>query len=86
MRRARAHRHSGFTLLELLVSVSIIALLAAILQFRVWRRRRLAKIMDDVNFRGTEFVSLRGASREQDAGSEPTAPGEDTASSPRTGR
>jgi prepilin-type N-terminal cleavage/methylation domain-containing protein/prepilin-type processing-associated H-X9-DG protein len=31
MRRARAHRHSGFTLLELLVSVSIIALLAAIL-------------------------------------------------------
>jgi apolipoprotein N-acyltransferase len=63
-----------------------IALLAAILQFRVWRRRRLAKIMDDVNFRGTEFVSLRGASREQDAGSEPTAPGEDTASSPRTGR
>jgi apolipoprotein N-acyltransferase len=63
-----------------------IALLAAILQFRVWRRRRLAKIMDDVNFRGTEFVSLRGASREQDAGSEPTAPGEGTASFPRTGR
>jgi prepilin-type N-terminal cleavage/methylation domain-containing protein/prepilin-type processing-associated H-X9-DG protein len=31
MRRARANRHSGFTLLELLVSVSIIALLAAIL-------------------------------------------------------
>src|SRR6476660_5546979 len=31
MRRARAHRRSGFTLLELLVSVSIIALLAAIL-------------------------------------------------------
>ena len=31
MRRAHANRHSGFTLLELLVSVSIIALLAAIL-------------------------------------------------------
>ena len=31
MRRRRANRHSGFTLLELLVSVSIIALLAAIL-------------------------------------------------------
>ena len=31
MRRARANRYSGFTLLELLVSVSIIALLAAIL-------------------------------------------------------
>jgi apolipoprotein N-acyltransferase len=63
-----------------------IALLAAILLFWVWRRRRPAKIMEDVNFRGTEFVSLRGASREQDAGSRPTAPGEDTASSPRTGR
>jgi len=63
-----------------------IALLAAILQFRVWRRRRLAKIMEDVNFRDTEFVSLQGASREQEAGSEPTAPGEDTASSPQTGR
>lgn len=31
MRRAHVNRHSGFTLLELLISVSIIALLAAIL-------------------------------------------------------
>src|SRR5689334_9876397 len=31
MRRAHANRHSGFTLLELLVSVSLISLLAAIL-------------------------------------------------------
>jgi apolipoprotein N-acyltransferase len=63
-----------------------IALLAAILLLWVWRRRRSAKIMEGVNFRGTEFVSLRGASREQDAGSEPAAPGEDTASSRQTGR
>ena len=63
-----------------------IGLLAAILLLWVWRRHRPAKIMEGVNFRGTEFVSLRGASREQDAGSEPAAPGEDTASSRQTGR
>jgi apolipoprotein N-acyltransferase len=63
-----------------------IALLAAILLLWVWRRRRSAKIMEGVNFRGTEFVSLQGASREQDAGSEPAAPGEGTASSRQTGR
>jgi hypothetical protein len=63
-----------------------IALLAAILPLWVWRRRRSAKIMEGVNFRGTEFVSVQGASREQDAGSEPAAPGEDTASSRQTGR
>src|SRR5436190_1056040 len=47
-----------------------IALLAAILLLWVWRRHRPVKIMEGVNFRGNEFVSLQGASREQEAGSE----------------
>jgi apolipoprotein N-acyltransferase len=63
-----------------------IALFAAIILFRAWRLHRPAGIMLDVNFPGTKFVSLKGTSREQDAGSEPAGPGEDTASSPQKGR
>jgi apolipoprotein N-acyltransferase len=63
-----------------------IALLAAIGQFRAWRRHRGVEIKLDVNPEGSESVSLLGSPREQGSGSEPAESGGDTASSPRTGR
>jgi apolipoprotein N-acyltransferase len=63
-----------------------IALLAAIAQFRAWRRHRGVEIKLDVNPEGSESVSLLGSSREQGSGSEPAESGGDTASSPQTGR
>jgi apolipoprotein N-acyltransferase len=63
-----------------------IAILAALAQFRAWRRRRGVEIKLEVNPEGGESVSLLGSSREQGSGSEPAEPGGDTASSPQTGR
>ena len=48
-----------------------IALLAAIAQFRAWRRYRGVEIKLGVNPEGSESVSLLGSSREQGSGSEP---------------
>jgi apolipoprotein N-acyltransferase len=63
-----------------------IAVLAALAQFRAWRRRRRVEIKLEVNPEGGESVSLLGSSREQGSGSEPAEPGGDSASSPQTGR
>jgi apolipoprotein N-acyltransferase len=63
----------------------VIALFAAFALFRAWPPHRPAEIMLDVNFRGAQFVSLLGTSREQASGSEPAVPGEGTAPSPQTG-
>jgi len=63
-----------------------IALIASLAQLRAWRRHRRGRIVLDVNLRGAESVSLLESSREQASGSEPAEPGEDTATSPQTGR
>jgi apolipoprotein N-acyltransferase len=63
-----------------------IALLAALAQFRAWRRRRRVEIMLEVNPEGGESVSLLGSSRGEGSGSEPAEPGGDAASSPQAGR
>ena len=60
----------------------VIAVFAAFALFRAWPPHRPAEIMLDVNFRGAQFVSLLGTSREQASGSEPAVPGEGTAPSP----
>ena len=63
-----------------------IALLAAAVQFRTWRRRRRVQIMLEVNPGGSESVSLLGTSREPAAGSDSAGSGEGSASSQQTGR
>jgi len=63
-----------------------IAVLAALVQFRAWRRHRRVQIMLEVNPEGSKSVSLLGSSREQASGSKPDESGGDTASSPQTGR
>jgi apolipoprotein N-acyltransferase len=60
----------------------VIAIFAAFALFRAWPPHRPAEIMLNVNFRGAQFVSLLGTSREQASGSEPAVPGEGTAPSP----
>ena len=63
-----------------------IALVSLLVLFHTWRPHRPVRLLLDVNRRPAPTVSLLGTSREQDSGSKPAEPGEDTASSPQPGR